>query len=312
MLNRNKHFTLVIAFVLISSALYKGQRGYKMEFGALTGISNYLGEIGGRSTKARPWLLDLKMAKTRWNEGLYMRYRFHRLMAVRLALNYLRIEGDDKLSIYAPRRYRNLSFRNDIFDFETTLHLMLYDSKKPIGFYSRTDIYFSSYVFVGAGVFRHNPKTKNQAGQWVALQPIETEGTAYSRIGFCVPVGIGFYVTLNKRRRSHRIGMEINWRYTTTDYLDDVSTTYKSPGELSSLAYDLSNRNDELTRQPANYEKNYGWHGYKADGVTPENQAPRGNPKNLDSYISLNITYGIAIKSRYARSKGRRIRTVSF
>lgn len=311
-LKRNKHFTLVITFLLISLSWVKAQKGYKMEWGIGTGLSNYLGEIGGREQKARPWLLDLKMAKTRWNESVFMRYKFHPSLAVKLALNYLRIEGDDKLSLNPGRRYRNLSFRNDIYDFETTLNWLFFDTKQPTGVYSRTSVYLTAYLFAGIGAYHHNPKALYQ-GSWVELQPYKTEGVSYSKWGYCVPVGLGFYVTLNKRRRSHRIGFEINWRYTNTDYLDDISTTYKSPAELSSAtSYALSNRNPELSKQPAGFENNYGWHGTEADGVTPINKSPRGNPNNKDSYISFNLTYSIALKSRFTRSKGRRIRTVSF
>jgi hypothetical protein len=290
----------------------RAQRGYKMEYGIMTGVSNYLGEIGGREKEGRPFVMDLKLARTRLNQGAYVRYKFHQSLAVKFALNYLRISGDDKLSLNPGRRYRNLSFRNDIFDFETTLNWLFYDSKKPIGVYSRMNVYFASYFFAGAGVFHHNPKTYYQ-GSWVALRPYRTEGVGYSRFGFCVPMGMGFYFTLAKPRRTHRIGLEINWRYTNTDYLDDISTVYKSPAELpSSTSVALSNRNPELPRQPEGFASNYGWHGTEADGVTPLNKAPRGNPNNKDSFLSVNITYGIAIKSRYAKSKGRRIRTVSF
>ena len=48
-------------------------------------------------------------------------------------------------------------------------------------------------------------------------------GVKMASASTCLPLGAGFYVTLNKRRRSHRIGIEINWRYTNTDYLDDIS-----------------------------------------------------------------------------------------
>jgi hypothetical protein len=40
----------------------------------------------------------MKMAKTRWNVGGFARYRVHPKVSVKLALDYLRIEGDDKLS----------------------------------------------------------------------------------------------------------------------------------------------------------------------------------------------------------------------
>lgn len=306
---RNYLITLVFLFCL--SSYVKAQKGYKLEFGGLVGFSNYLGEIGGREQEARPFIMDMKLAKTRWAVGAYMRYRFAQSLAVRTSFTYMRVEGEDSETINDARQYRNLSFRNDIYDVEATLDWLFYDSKKPVGIYNRTSVYFTSYLFVGVGGFYHNPKTEYQ-GSWVALQPIKTEGVTYSKFGFCMPMGGGFYFTLNKRRRAHRIGLEINWRFTMTDYIDDISTVYKDPAELSSsTAVSLSNRNPELTKQPDGMSGNYGWHGVDANGE-PVNQAPRGNENNKDSYLSLNITYGIAIKSNYRKSKGRRIRSVSF
>lgn len=310
MLNK-KSSILLISFLFVLASFVKAQRGYRLEFGVMTGVSNYLGEIGGREKKGRPFIMDVKLAKTRWNESFYFRYRFHQMLAVNVSLNYLRIEGADKLSTNPGRRYRNLSFRNDIYDLEATLQWLIFDTKKPIGVYPRASIYFTAFAFVGFGGFHHNPKT-NYQGSWVELQPIKTEGVTYSKWGYCVPVGLGFYVTINKRRRAHRIGLQVNWRYTNTDYLDDISTVYKNPADLpSATAVALSNRNPELPKQPVGSAGNYGWQGVDADG-NEINKAPRGNSANKDSYMSLNISYGIAIKSRYTKSKGRRIRTVSF
>lgn len=301
-----------LVFLLLFTANYSiGQKGYKFEYGVLAGVSNYLGEIGGRDKKAQPFISDLKLAKTRWNPGIYMRYKFAKTFTARLAFNYLRIEGDDKLTINKPRKYRNLSFTNDIYDLESTVHWHFYNSDRPSAIYRRTNVYFTSYVFAGLGGFTHNPKTLYQ-GTMIALQPLMTENVKYSRFGFCVPVGGGFYVTINQRRRAHRIGLELNWRYTNTDYLDDISTVYINPVELSSNASAaLSNRNPELLNQPEGTGVNYGWHGKDAKG-NPINRAPRGDPKNKDSYMSINVSYGIAIKSKYTRSRGRKIRSVRF
>jgi hypothetical protein len=306
---QGRHFILAL-FIIVSSAL-SAQKGYTWEFGVMTGASNYLGEIGGREKEGRGFIADLKLAKTRWNETVYIRYRFNPKISTRLAFNYLRIEGDDKLTINPARKYRNLSFRNDIYDVESTFHFHFYNSDKPMGIYTRTNIYFTAYIFAGIGAFYHNPKTMYQ-GSWIALQPVRTEGVSYSKVGMCVPLGTGFYVTLVKRRRAHRIGLEVNWRYTNSDYLDDISTVYRNPAELSShTAVALSNRNPEVTKQPDGFSKNYGWQGMDSKG-NPINLAPRGDSKKKDSYISVNITYGISLKGRYSRSKGRKIRSVSF
>jgi hypothetical protein len=302
---------LIFVFIFFLGSITKAQKGYKMEFGGMLGFSNYLGEIGGREKEARPFILDMKLAKTRWTTTAYMRYRFHEKLALKTTFNYIRISGEDAFTVNEARKYRNLSFRNDLIDLEATLEWLFFNSKKPIGIYNRTSIYFTSYLFLGIGAYYHNPKTEYQ-GSWVALQPIETEGVSYSKFGYCVPVGGGFYFTINKRKRAHRIGVEINWRFTNTDYLDDISTDYKNPADLSSnTAVALSNRNPELTKQPEGFSGNYGWQGADDNGNSI-NQAPRGNKDNKDSYLSLSISYGIAIKSHYTKSKGRRIRIVSF
>lgn len=287
------------------------QNGYKLEYGIGTGVSNYLGEIGGKDKGARPFIVDLKLVKTNFNQTIYLRYKFHPVLSAKLSANFLRIGGEDRLSTNIGRRYRNLSFRNDIYDIEGTINWLFYSSVKPVGIYRKARTYLTAYMFTGVGVFHHNPKTLYQ-GSFIPLQPIQTEGVKYSKWGYCIPLGIGMYVSINKtRKRTHRIGIEINWRYTNTDYLDDISTVYKNPSELSSsTAIALSNRNTELTNQPAGVSGNFGWiDDGKGNNI---NKAPRGNPNNKDSYISLNVTYGIALKSKYTRSKGKKIRTVKF
>jgi hypothetical protein len=286
------------------------QKGYKWEYGVMTGISNYLGEIGGTDKAAQPFISDLKIAATRWNESAYIRYKLSPFFAVKASLNYLRIQGDDKLTDFAPRKYRNLSFRNDIYSLETAVNWFFYSSDKPTGIYKRTNTYFTAYLLVGLGGFYHNPKTFYQE-EWVELQPLRTEGQkeGYSHFGMCIPFGAGFYVTINQRRRAHRIGIEFSWRYTNTDYLDDIRDRYASPVELSSNdAVALSNRNVELTRQPDGYNKNYGWWDDGFGGNL--NKAPRGDKAKNDSYISFNITYGIALKSHSYRNKRRKMRSV--
>lgn len=314
MLKRTSIYFALTALLSLFAFSSQAQRGYNLEFGVGSGVSNYLGEIGGGAKAGKPFINDVKLKKSRYNEQLFVRYKFDPLFAVKVSFNYLRITGDDKLTTNPGRHYRNLSFRNDIYDLEATVQWLFFNSAKPVGVYSRSNIFLTAYLFAGAGTFHHNPKTLYQ-GNWVALQPLQTENVNYSKWGYCVPMGVGAFVTLNKRRRSHRIGIEINWRYTNSDYLDDVSTVYVNPAELSSgLAGQLSNRNPELADQPTGFQNNYGWHGTDKDG-NPQNMAPRGNKNNKDSYFSLNVSYSIALKNgrgRMSKGKGRRIRTVTF
>jgi Domain of unknown function (DUF6089) len=301
----------IIAVLMCSAISNFAQRGYKMEYGGTIGMSNYLGEIGGKAEEAKPFIYDMKMAKTRWNPGLFVKYQFHPMFAVRGAFNYLRIAGEDALSTNPGRQYRNLSFRNDIFELNGTVHWLFFNPTRPTGIYRRSSIYVTAYLFAGIGGFMHNPKALYQ-DEWIDLRSLKTENTAYGKYSFCVPTGFGFYVTINQRRRAHRIGLEVNWRYTGTDYLDDISKdSWENPSTQSNLSAALANRNPELgSQQPDGFSGNYGWHD---DGTGANiNKAPRGDPKDKDSFITLNVTYGYSFKAKYNRSRGRKIRSVTF
>jgi hypothetical protein len=96
------------------------------------------------------------------------------------------------------------------------------------------------------GVFYHNPKAMApetdqlgnsipEAGKWVALQALGTEGQysdaydvkPYSKVQISVPIGLGF---------SYKIGnnldfsFEIGYRILFTDYIDDVSENFVDLG----------------------------------------------------------------------------------
>ena len=76
------------------------------------GASNYLGDMGGKELPRRDFVLDMKMKFTRWDMGLFWRYRINYWIAVRGDLNYTRIQGADIESTNPGRRGRNLSFKN--------------------------------------------------------------------------------------------------------------------------------------------------------------------------------------------------------
>lgn len=288
----------MLLWLLSVSAI--AQRGYDLEYGAGTGVSNYLGDIGGRAKDARPLFLDARLSQSRWNQQFFVRYKFAPLFSARVAWNYMRIEGRDDLSLSPGRRYRNLSFRNDINSIEVTTQYLFYTTEQVFGAYIKSNIIFTAYAFTGVGTFFHNPKALYQ-GEWVALQPLRTEGVNYKRVGVCVPMGIGAFFSYTKRRRSHRFGIEVNWRYTSTDYLDDVSGSYVDPALMASPeAAALANRNPEVPNQPDGFQNNFGWHGLDAKGE-PVNKARRGNNQNKDSFFSVNLSYAISFKKRSRR-----------
>lgn len=261
---------------------------YRWDYGFGLGASNYLGDIGGKNKPRRDFVYDMKLAKTRWDVCGFARYKLDHRLSVKAELSWVRIAGDDALTTYIPRRTRNLSFTNNIFDLTLTPELKIYENN-DLGSSYRFRLGFKFYVFGGIGVFHHNPKAVYK-GETYALQPLRTEGVKYKLWGVNIPVGTGFYFTMRKK---HRIGFEYNWRITFTDYLDDVSGKYASGLKGTALA--LSNRTGELPAGSA-----------KPDVLAyfrPGNK--RGDASHKDTYMSVMVNYSYVVrgKSSFYRSR---------
>lgn len=133
--------------------------------------------------------------------------------------------------------------------------------------------YINIYAFSGFGLMTMNPKTRTDAGKVEALQPLRTEGVRYSRIQPVFPTGMGLKI---KFGMVYSIIFEAGYRFTNTDYIDDVSGVprpdnakkggYPDPATLGSdLARELSDRRI-----------------LKLGNV-------RGNPSNTDGYWLFNV-----------------------
>jgi hypothetical protein len=207
------------------------------------------------------------------------------------------VAGRDSLTKEPFRRNRNLSFRSPIF--ETSLQaeisvLQLKSTKSRYvlrGVRGKSGIDLNIYVFGGIGGFYFNPKAK-LGGKWWALQPLGTEGQGiaasrepYKRIQACFPVGLGFRLPLSDKNWT--IGFEYGVRLTTTDYIDDVSTTYFSPTLISQkygpVAAQLSNRSNPSSPD------------YIPLSAATGQQ--RGDPTDKDSYMIGTITLTYRLKS---------------
>ncbi len=280
----------ILIFVICLTTVSKAQ--WLWDYGFSLGVSNYLGDIGGKEKTRRDFVADMKMAKTRWNVGGFARYRVHPKVSVKLALDYLRLEGDDKLSTNPGRNARNLNFRNDMFDLAVTGQVFFYEDN-DLGNTYRYRNGFRAYFFAGVGGFYSNPKTLDGG---VKLRPLQTEGVRYSPIGINIPAGVGFYFTIHKK---HRIGYELNYRTTFTDYLDDVSGNYADPSTQSPEAAAMGNRTGELTDLDPSFAKNFGY--------DTENQVgnKRGDKTHKDGYMTMSLSYSYVLRGKSSFYRGR-------
>jgi hypothetical protein len=217
-----------------------------LEGGLFVGASNYAGD-----------LVDNKIG-VEYNEahlagGVLLRYNINDWVAVRGSFTYGQISGSDANAASAGRQQRNLSFRSDIYEFAIIPEFNI------MGF-NPYDRYYSPYVFIGLGIFNFNPEAEFN-GQWYDLQPLGTEGqglsgrpSQYNLTQLAIPMGVGFKYAIDEY---WTVGFEISSRYTMTDYLDDVSTTYVDRDDLlqarGEIAANLGNRTGEyLGTEPVN------------------------------------------------------------
>jgi len=276
---------IIILITLVFSLNLSWSQRYFFDWGFKAGASNYLGDMGGKELPRRDFVMDMKMKHTRWDVGMFWRYRLNYWLAIRADLTYTRIEGNDNESTNPGRRGRNLSFTNDMFSLEARAEIFPpFLSVSDVGYYGRYRTDFQTYLFAGVGALYHNPKTEFN-GEKYALRKLQTEGKEYSPIVATVPMGVGFFFTF---RRQHRVGFEIQWNWTFTDYLDDVSNVYVTPGEMSGdpMAPILANRRGEINEP------------FLPDGTNYEPTQKRGDKTNFDNYLSIKLYYSFVFRKR--------------
>jgi hypothetical protein len=149
---------------------------------------------------------------------------------------------------------------------------------------------FTPYVSLGIGVFSFDPYAY-LGGQKYFLRPLGTEGQGsplypnkkpYSPIAMSIPLGVGLKYALNQNTN---IFGEISYRFTSTDYLDDVSGTYAPdafpllPNGQPSVAFLLQDRS------------------YETGSMIGIKGRQRGNSSTKDSFVTLQVGISFNIQS---------------
>jgi len=291
--------TLIALLFFLSSNLAISQ--YSLDAGFNLGASNYLGDLGGK-TDSRIDFSGINFGKTQFTTGVWIRKRVHPLLSVKVNLLHIRIAGIGSEAAKESKEINVLHFRNDILELSAHAEFNFINVNDLVKRGKiRTD--FTAYLYAGAGVFYHNPKAFFGI-YWVALHPLGTEGQRriivedengkkkflepYNRIQPSIPFGLGFYFTVN---RKWRLGWEVGWRETFTDYLDDVSTNYVSSSIFTKDTLQLTFKEAQMA---AVLSQRTG------DGIdispTPEEGSPRGNPKYTDAYIFTVFNFAYVLR----------------
>jgi hypothetical protein len=245
------------------------------EAGAYTGGANYMGDLSGQKVL----LQGLHPVF-----GVFGRYNASKYISMKASLNRGMISGSDEFSRSAKIRERNLSFRSNLLELAFTgeINLSAYNIRDM-----KTGV---PYLFGGVAVTHFRPEAQMR-GSWYDLQPLRTEGKAYSRYTVAVPFGLGLKFNLSYKLN---FGLEVGARKIFTDYLDDVSSTYPDVIKLrrtDPMTAALTYRSPEIT----------GEFGQNPVGLE------RGDASNDDWYffggltVSVNLTdkYGLDFDKRY-------------
>ena len=271
---------LIFLLLFLCSITTNFQGQYNWDIGFKLGTTNYLGEIGGKEKTRRNFILDMRLPHTGVVIGGFARYKINNYWSVNTSLSYGQIKGDDANSTNPGRMWRNLRFKNNILELSSRGEFNFFQ-EPDLGGRGRFKNEFKSYIHGGLTCFYHNPKGSSDGITWHSLQPLQTEGQKYNRIGLGIPLGIGAVLTYD---RNHRFGIDFTWTTTFTDYLDDISTVYADPSQLSPLGAQLANQSEGVV--PTEQRFNF---------VTGEK---RGDPTHNDAYIFATVSYSYLIQSR--------------
>lgn len=214
--------SLLIPVAFCSNASAQNETIVEGEYGVTVGAAHYFGDINNRAAINRP-----KIAI-----GAFYRKQFGNYTSLRINAHFAQLGYSDQYSQNDFQRRRNLSFNTNIFEFALRGDFNFFK-------FIPTDFNhsFTPYATLGVGIFSYDPYAYYN-GDKVYLRSLNTEGEtfyqgrkAYSPMAVCIPIGFGVKYAVTDKIN---ISFEVSHRFTTTDYLDDVSKTYIGIDKFSS------------------------------------------------------------------------------
>jgi hypothetical protein len=246
------------------------------EFGITAGAAHYFGDLNTRAGLQRP-----KPAL-----GIFFRKQFGNYIGVRMTAHFAQLGYSDKYSSNSYQQTRNLSFNTNIWEVavQGDFNFFKFVPGNP-------DHAFTPYITLGLGFFSYDPYAYLN-GEKIFLRPLGTEGQnvgylgrkPYSTVSYCIPFGAGVKYNISPKVN---LSFELAYRFTGTDYIDDVSTTYAGAANFPnvngapSVASLLQDRSYEI-------DKNF---------VLGVQGRQRGFSKQKDSYIIAEVGLSFNISS---------------
>ena len=277
-------YTLILVLSIASlrvNAQYSFYNKPKFEKWFYLGGGHFFGDLGGAQKNGTTLGGSFDLANIRPAAGLGLRYNAKRWVAFRGGLGYAFFSQSDANAAAASQNSRNLSFQTDVVEASGVVELRV----ATFGLKTKKrKSYWEYYVFGGVGAFYYNPKARHESGL-VQLRPLGTEGqglkpgtTKYSPVAASFPIGGGLRLGTGF---NSSFFVEMGYRITTTDYIDDVSANYYTYNDL------LSNRGQVAVDM-----------SYRGSDAEYPNGRTRGNPFNKDSFLIINLGFSTSLKGR--------------
>jgi hypothetical protein len=209
-----KKFVFILFIFLLSFEGYT-QSFYRYRFDAPWSVSASVGPTQYFGELYSLWKYN-EGIQPDWNANIAIRRTVGTYVRLRGDFTYYQISGQDPpADPRSLRQPRNLHFRARNWEAAAIAEFHI----KPVKVYNITRNFFNLYGFAGVGVSSNTPKAELN-GNWIDLRPLQLENNPYEKHIIVFPTGIGMKYKLNVYTD---LTVEMNYRWTLTDYMDDIS-----------------------------------------------------------------------------------------
>jgi len=186
--------------------------GPRIEFGVVSGLTMPLTDSAPEHLLEQPGLGDFRIKSTGVNSGMFFRYRFNDLYAIKSSVSYLRLTGDDSWASSPEVIERQLEFRNQLVELSAVGEFYL----PRLSAHDVRSSWVDVILFAGiAGVF-NNPELK---GPIIDYYDVFQRYDEDLRRRFVMAFPTGMMVQYNYANK-WTMGLKGNFRWTFHDFLD--------------------------------------------------------------------------------------------
>jgi opacity protein-like surface antigen len=170
------------------------------------------------------------------NIGAYASLQYKRIFGIRAEMNFGKLQEADTLNRSLTYIKRNLNYRTNIAEYSLSVEVYplnilvkrFREGKRPT---------LQPYFTGGIGIFNFKPEV-NLNGEWIYTRPLSLEGQGfpthpdrrpYSLNAVSYPIGAGIKWDVDDWLA---VRFEFVYRYTNTDYIDDISKRYIDPADF--------------------------------------------------------------------------------